>query len=371
MSIPLPQLVGSHLLTASRMQSFKTCPRLHYYRYELGLRPMDTAKPLRMGAAIHAGIDARARGKSTDAAIWDAIVGYEKPPAWVNDDERRAAWLVEREVVARLLAGYWWYWERPEVPDAIRVATVIESEGMFKMPIRNPQTGRATPRFLNAGKRDGLVTLGDGRVAVRECKTAGEDIGPDSDYWKRLRIDAQISNYYITAQDQGRPVATVLYDVIRKPTIEPRLIPELDTDGHKIVTDVATGERVMLPNGKPRQSGDSSKGWHVLTRRESDAEYGDRLTADIGARPEWYYQRREVPRLIDDLAEYRDELWQIQATIADAQRHGRWFRNSGACRVGNRTCEYLDPCSRNVGPGVVPDGFQIVTDIHPEIQEVA
>lgn len=370
-TVPLPQLKGSNLLTASRMQCFKTCPRLHYYRYELGLRPVESAKPLRMGAAIHLGIDSRARGKSTDAAIWDAIAGYEVVPAWAKEDDKLAEWLVERETVARLLAAYFWWWERAEVADALRVARVIESEGMFQMPIRNPDTGRATPRFLNAGKRDGLVELGDARMAVREAKSAGEDIGPDSVYWKRLKIDAQISNYYITAEDQGRPVATVLYDVIRKPTISPRQIPLLDKEGLKVVTDVATGERVMLANGKPRQSADVSKGWTLEHRRETDAEFGERLTADIAERPAFYFQRREIPRLADDLKEYREELWQIQSAIADAQRNGRWFRNTGACMIHGRDCEFLDVCGRRLEPGEVPEGFKRVNDIHPELQETA
>jgi hypothetical protein len=42
--------------------------------------------------------------------------------------------------------------------------------------------------------------MADGRLAVLECNTAGEDVGPDSDCWLRLRYDGQISLYFLAAR---------------------------------------------------------------------------------------------------------------------------------------------------------------------------
>lgn len=366
-TVALPQLHGSGLLTHSRMSCFKQCPRKHYYRYELGLRKSDDARPLRMGSAVHLGLDMRAQGFSIDETVDTAIAGYAEVPQWAaHDDEKLHEWLVERVTVEKLLRGYFWYWENAQVPPELHVAEIVESEKSFDLPIKNPETGATTSVFRVGGKRDKIVWLGDGRLAVMEHKTTGDDVGPDSDYWKRLRLDQQISLYVVAARDQGHDVSTVLYDVIRKPSISPRQIPLLDADGVKIVLDAA-GNRVMLANGKKwRESGDSEKGYVLQSRVETDKEFGDRLMLDIADRPEFYFQRREIPRLESDLAEFRAELWQQQQAIRESARNRRHFRNTAACIAPYR-CEYLDMCGGSIDTENVPAGFAFVTELHPEL----
>lgn len=330
-TVALPQLEGAALLTHSRRQCFKKCPRKHFYAYELGIRPERSATPLRMGAAIHLGLDRFGKGDPISLAIATAVAGYEEAPPWADDDEKLAEWMTEREKVAELLAGYFWRWS-----DDLTIAAVVESEHVFTLPIPNPDTGKTTPVFSRAGKRDKIVRLEDGRMAVMEHKTCSEDLSPDSDYWRRLRIDEQISEYVVTARLEGHDVSTVVYDVIRKPSIAPKIVD--------------------------RKSG----------RRETPQEYGARLRTDIRERPEFYFARREIPRLDADLLEHAAELWQIQQTIREAQKSGRWFRNTGACLMMGR-CEYLDICHQglDVASGTLPSGFRRVTNIHEELAEEA
>lgn len=367
MTIALPQIHGSNLLTHSRMSCFKQCPRKHYYRYEIGLRKSDDAKPLRMGSAVHLGLDMRAQGFSIDETVDTAVAGYAEVPAWAAHDEQKVhEWLVERATVDSLLRGYFWYWENAQIPPELHVAEIVESEKSFDLPIRNPETGAASTVFRVGGKRDKIVKLGDGRLAVMEHKTTGDDIGPESDYWKRLRLDQQISLYVVAAREQGHDVATVLYDVIRKPSISPRQIPMLDADGFKIVLDHA-GQRVMTKDGKkPRESADTAQGWTLQTRVESPDEFGKRLMLDIADRPEFYYQRREIPRLESDLEEFRHELWQQQQAIRESGRNRRHFRNTAAC-ISPFRCEYLDMCGGSIDLDNVPAGFAFVTELHPEL----
>jgi len=371
-SIALAQLRGADVLTHSRMACYKQCARKHFYRYELGVRRDVSAQPLRMGTAVHVGLDLAARGLSVTEAIASALHGYDGPvPSWVRTPEHEHEWAVEREIVGRLLAGYFWFWSRDGVPDYARYVEVLQTEGAFRLPIRNPDTGKATTSFRLGGKRDKIVRLGDGRVAVMEHKTTGDPIAPESDYWRRLRIDEQISLYLTSAQDEGIEAVTVLYDVIHKPDISPRQVPEADADGFKIVVD-ANGERVYLLDKhgnptKPRQSGDADKGWTLLSRVESADAFGLRLEADIMERPTHYYARQEIPRLDADLTEFRQDLWQQQQAIRDAQRLGRWFRTTGACLTMGR-CEYLDICHQGIDlDRGIPDGFVRVDDIHPEL----
>jgi hypothetical protein len=378
MTIALHQLAGQGLLTNSRMRTYKTCNRKHYISYELGIRPDTEAKVFRLGGAVHLGLDRKCKGDDQDAAIGAAVASYEVLPPWANTDEAVGEWMCERETVAALLAGYFWRWgdDNSLANQLTGVAEVIASELAFELPIRNPETNKATPTFKVAGKIDKIVRLADGRLAVMEHKTCGESIEPASDYWKRLRIDQQISLYMLAARELGHDVQTVLYDVIRKPAIRPTQIPQLDAEGRKIVLD-AEGNRCLKVNlkkdgtpgaghGEPYQSGNAEKGWTLSTRTETSQEFGERLLADITERPEFYFARQEIPRLDADLLEFRHELWQQAQAIRETQKTGRHFRNTNACTLMGR-CQYFEQCTNSHDWTTVPAGFVRVEDIHPEL----
>jgi hypothetical protein len=379
MKIALPQLEGSNVLTGSRIGCFQTCPRKEFYSYGLGIRREVSAHYFRTGNAVHSGLDMRAKGHSQDEAIAAATSTYEQLPTWATTDEQKHEWAIEREIVARLLSGYFWYWEHDGVRPDLRVDQIIETEGPFEIAIRNPETGRASTSFNFAGKRDKIVKLGDGRLAVMEHKTTGDDIGVESDYWRRLRIDSQISGYMLAAKTQGHDVQTVLYDVIRKPTIAPKQIPLLDEQALKIVVDQATGERMLKSNikkdgtpgaghGEPYQAGNAEKGWILLTRVETPEEFGNRLTDDIAQRPEFYFARQEIPRLEADLDEFSTQLWQIQQQMRESYQKGRHFRNTSAC-IGKGRCEFLDLCHQGIDLSQgIPAGFRQVTTVHEELE---
>lgn len=61
------------LLTNSRAESFKKCRRRHWYEYEMGLRPIEDTKALRMGSAFHAGLEVMKAGGDMEAV--QAAVG--------------------------------------------------------------------------------------------------------------------------------------------------------------------------------------------------------------------------------------------------------------------------------------------------------
>jgi len=304
----------SATLTATRLATFRGCPRRHYYRFELGLSRIRGAAPLRFGKALHLGLEAHNGGATADEAVARAAAGYEQPPEWADPTD----WTVERETLAALLAGHFWRYDDDDVQ-------IIAAEQVFDLPLVNPRTGRQSRTFRLGGKIDAIVRLPDGRLAVLEYKTAGEDIGPDSEYWLRLRCDPQLSHYVLAARTIGHDVATVLYDATRKPTIR-------------------------------------------LRRNETPEQYGERLLADLGERPDYYFQRREVPRLEDELAEYRLELWQQARQLREAQRHGRWFRNVG--RMTCSHCAFSAVCLNgiHVEPGgPPPTGYEYLDDVHPEL----
>lgn len=337
----------------------KKCLRAHYYGYELMISKDNIGEPLRVGSAFHLGADMLAKGHSLDDVLHTIRTSYSLMPVWVQtpDDERE--WHTECEYAVAIVAAYHWRWQNSEIK-------VIATEQEFEIPLVNPETGAASRIWTDRGKIDKIVELPDGRLAVEEHKTTSDSIDTDSDYWKRLRLDSQISRYVLAARSLGYDVQTVIYDVVRKPAHSPCQIPILDKNGLKIVTD-ADGNRICLANGKPRQAADREKGWTLKTRVETPEEYGQRVYRELYQNYDKYFARREIPRLESDLDEFRMEMWQQQKLIRWCQNTGVWFRNTDACLHPYR-CEFADICLNNVNPLVnLPAGYIKREQVHPEL----
>jgi len=312
---------GPSLLTATRLTMLRNCLRRHYFRFELGLSRIRKATPLRFGGAFHYGLELHRSGLGRDLAVQTAAADYATCPDWADPTD----WAVEGETLKALLAGHFWRYQDDDVEH-------VAVEQTFQIPLVNPDTGVPSRTFVVAGKIDGIVRLADGRLAVLEYKTSGSDISPESDYWLRLRCDGQISLYVLAARGLGHDVATVLYDVTRKPTIR-------------------------------------------LRKSETPEQYGDRLLKDIGERPDYYFQRREVPRLEDELAECRAESWQQAQLILETRRRAArlpdparaWFRNVSRMTCGY--CEFAALClgAVHIDPANPPSGYQILANPHPEL----
>ncbi len=58
------ELGGARVLTNSRLATLRTCARLEHYKYRLGYRAVERAKPLRFGSLIHDGLEAWSKGIS-------------------------------------------------------------------------------------------------------------------------------------------------------------------------------------------------------------------------------------------------------------------------------------------------------------------
>ncbi|QDU61270.1 PD-(D/E)XK nuclease superfamily protein [Planctomycetes bacterium Pan216] len=380
--------MSKQLLTHSRMQSFKACRKKHEFEYELGIRKEVDSKALRMGAAGHEGLDVYRKTQDIEKALGAVRTSYGPCPDEFDDYE----WAMERETVECLVSGYVWRWEEQPV-------TVIASEQSFRLPLTNPETGAATPLWDAAGKIDGIVEI-DGRLLVLESKFVSESLEQDGVYWRRLQLDSQISLYCWAARQMGYNVSGVLYDAVRKPSIAATPIPLLDDDGKKIVLD-RHGERVFnrirpkkkcehcqgtgevcqgvetthaMPTmtadcectyGAPRQTADAEKGWVLQSRPMTSDEWQEKLFADMGERPEFYFSRIEIARLDADIDECMSEMWDIQQTIREAQLRDRWYKT-----VSRNTCQYcafFGLCTSKWNGGPTPDGFVRVENVHPEL----
>lgn len=311
----------TQLLTHSRLACFRSCPRKHFLRYELGLRPMTDGCPLRVGSAFHAALEAYDKNTDPAAAL----------EAGLTDE-------FELAMVAAMVNGHRAQWSLNDLE-------VVATEQEFALPLVNPETGAQTNVWRLAGKLDRIVRLPGGRLALMEYKTTSRDFAPGADYWLRLHMDQQLSLYMIAARAAGYDVQTVLYDVTRRPGLKP--FKATPVESRKFTKD----------------------GRLYAAQRDQDEtpdEYAARIAADIAERPDHYFSRIEIARLDQDLEDCAAEIWMQQQSIREAQRTGRWYRNPAAC-IDNFKCEYLNVCMNRDMADVTPDGFVRAENIHPEL----
>lgn len=270
-------------LTNSRMQCHKTCNRQHLYAYEMLLRPVRTSEPLTDGDAFHAALErydfAKGCHEEKKAEGLHVIAQkYAEVPTWVDDVH---GWHCRGAKMAVLFSLHCDYWQHQGLE-------VVATEQSYELPLLNPATGASSRTFSLAGKIDRIVRLADGRLAVQEYKTTSSDIGPEADYWKRLRIDSQISGYVMAARGLGYPVETVLYDVTRKPALRPgKATPE---ENRKYTKD----------------------GRLFCNQRETDESpehFSRRVYEAVVADPERYFRREEIVYPPSDLALYQRGRW--------------------------------------------------------------
>lgn len=209
-------------------------------------------------------------------------------------------------------------------------------EESFHLDIINPETGRKSRTFTHAGKYDGIVTF-EGKDFLLEHKTCSEDIAdPNAPYWRRLAIDAQISGYVLSQWQQGNKLDGTLYDVIRKPKIRPRALTKAEVAG-------VVGTGGYFGTHLSESCIASIIGGSIKT--ENAELFQARVAFEMTNDPSYYFQRRTIPRMDADIAEFAQELWDVSDEIRLARANNRHYRNPGACMNYNTACAYLPICS--------------------------
>lgn len=251
-----------------------------------------------------------------------------------------------------LLEGYHARWQQS--PWAVEsVEQMVESD------LWNPETSRKSRSFRVAGKLDLLVNNG-GRRTLVDHKTASDDISdPSSPYWRQLVVEGQPSHYMLLEWLNGRKADEAVWDVVRKPGISP-----------KAITKAEAKAAIMLHEYCGWSISDESILELQETGRETLEMYEARLVQDCTTtRPEWYFQRRTVPRLDSEIHEYAVELWEHGQEMLHVLNTERHTRNSGACMNYNRPCEFLGICSGYDAPD--SDKWRPKSNVHAELPGLA
>lgn len=229
-----------------------------------------------------------------------------------------------------LLRGYDARWQEADY-------STVSVEEEFHLPIINPASGKPSRTFTQAGKKDGVVEYNPtGKRYLLEHKTCSEDISdPNATYWRRLAIDSQVSCYVLANWQLGKKLDGTLFDVIRKPSIRPKKLAKAERQ-QIVVSGEYCGTKLS----------DSVREYVQANESENGELFEARLAHDtIIERPDWYFQRRVIPRMDSDVLEYAHDAWQTANAIREARNTGHHFRNSGACVMYGSPCEFLGICS--------------------------
>lgn len=219
----------------------------------------------------------------------------------------------------------------------------------------NPDTQHRSRSFQLAGVLD-ILAERNGRRVLFDHKSTSQDItDPDGPFWRQLSIEGQVSHYLLLEWLNGEKVDEAVWDVMRKPSISPKKLSASDRRA-----TVAT--RRYFDCELSQQSLDSLQ----VDERETLEMYEARLAHDCCTeRPEWYFQRRTIPRLDADIIEYAREAWEHGQEILHVRRTERHARNSGACLLYGSPCKFLGICSGFDTPK--SDKWHKKAWVHPEI----
>jgi hypothetical protein len=336
--------MGLNVLTHSSESCFKTCPRKFELQYRIGLRPAHDSNALRIGNAFHEGLEVLKKGGDVTTAVGKVrdLYANESVPPWQTAEE----FYTEEETAVTLVRA----WAERWAGDHVLTYVAVELE--FDLPLINPVTGRSSRTFVNRGKIDGIAKGPDGRLLLVEHKTCGIAIDIGADYWRKLAMDAQVSRYVLAARELGYDVHGIAYDVTRKPSIKPKDVTKKDA---KEAT--ATGHYFGYPlNGAE------------CPAHETPKMYAARLLADMRSRPDFYFNRVEIPRTERDLDRFRHEQWMVAQQVHMADRQGHYYRNTNSCMSPYR-CTYFDVCASgtDVNEHNIPAGFVVRDVLHPEL----
>ena len=238
-----------------------------------------------------------------------------------------------------LLRGYAQRWS-----DSIFIPREVER--VASADLTNPATGRKSKDLKIAGKLDVLAVhqtcASDRKLVLIDHKTTSDDItDPASAYWRQLVVESQPSHYMLLKWLNGLKIDMACWDVLHKPSINPR---QLRTKAEKTFV-VANREYFG------RKMSDDVVAWLQTNDRENLEMYEARLLHDCTVeRPNYYFQRRTIPRLDSEILEYAEELWDSGQLIIEARRKDRWPKHPGSCMNYGTPCRFLGICSNQDNP---------------------
>jgi len=300
------------IITHSAGQLWKDCPTRYKRRHvdHLVLAAMEYTPHLFYGTAFHTILE---RYHFDDFDV-DACVDYMVNEISLRNEDHKA----------HLIASFLAYAEKEKkLP---QWDEFVFSEKEFRQPIIHQGTGEAHPDFIQGGKVDGVVRIGE-QFFLLEHKTAAR---PDEHYQRRISIDRQIHQYSIfVAKELGIEIEGILYNVIPKE---------------------------LRWSRKGRKSNGPLEGFKDYTARLK-TRYMDKE-----------FLRFYVSLSPTTLADVAQECWTIADGVTQMMRNNSWYKNTKRCFDYGRRCPYWELCETGDRPDVM--SLYTTKDPHEELSIV-
>lgn len=320
-------------LTYSSTSTFKNCRKKYNLSYNKKLTAKDTPLYFNIGDSTHLGLEMHYNSK-TEIQCLDAMRKkmYENDP---NIDDMSVV------LVCDMFKGYIRNYQNEPFK-------VIYSELEFTVKIINPDTNRFSKNYDFKGKVDGLVKE-NGKYWIVEHKTA-KNI--NNLYLKALTLDTQ-SIGYLEALERflGIKIEGIIYNVLLKNVPkEPRI----------------------LKNGK------LSTATNQNTTLELFIDKCNKLKLDINDYSDYtdwlannrkqYFYREYLTFSQKVIDEWKQELWDLQKDISNANNQNRFYKNTRQC-TNMGTCSYFDICTALDEDSIIDMNFNIKNSVHSELSK--
>lgn len=279
-------------VSASKLACWKECKRKYFFRYIENLRPQKTGTALRVGSAVHAGIEYLLQniGKpwDRDKVFESMILGFTEGINLISDV---VSYIPPEDMIELMKAveavESWFHYDPLGVLDPKPNIALIRTEGEF---------------CVNAGYARRAIGFYDALIEINhelwliEHKTTSR---LDAKYFQNLLRDEQASMYIYAARKEGFEVQGVLYNIIQKPLLR-------------------------------------------LRKNEISEDFIKRIR-------EWYAEEnRFVPHRVlrnsNQMAEFERDLVATMADMRRAERSGNFYRSPSVCKGSFFGCEFESIC---------------------------
>lgn len=317
--------VKREVLSNSRINTYRKCPRMYELKYVLGLKRHRDNEAALDGKSLHQAIELMLKGESERSVVRQVYAQYcEQDP-------------VSAEYKSFMVVAIARAWRRVYVNDPLEYIAV---EQHAEMPLKSPLTGRNSTKHRVQGFIDGIVRHRDGTMWVVDHKLTSDSVGAESDFVKRLGIDTQPFTYIALATHLGLKVNGFIYDLVRKPGIRPRGLRNKEIEelaggakwhGHSIETANSEAARIVM---KPKAE------WEM---RETPPMYAARVYAEMVSDPGKYFGRHMMVPSRSELREWHNDLWMTKKLLDMSQNQGLYPKDTRSCLFPYR-CDFADFC---------------------------
>lgn len=223
----------------SEIQSHRRCKLQHALSYVRRLRPaVKDKRYLRVGSWVHWVIeqlymvDVKEGDFANEIDIQFILARLQE---MANDErlkfeteEDYEAIEIDRSIAEGALYAYYHTQYMTENAEQNIYMAKDNVELAFTAPILSP-LGNKSARYELTGRFDGVYIGGDEKQYLHEIKTSGAYGESDREH---LHLDDQVTAYLWALKSLGYDVAGVIYTVIKKPGIRPRMIKSYDVENN-------------------------------------------------------------------------------------------------------------------------------------------